>query len=192
MRKTGKICIGICLFLSVALFANPLHGQVPEKMTLRDRIYFGGDFSLMFGTVTFIEVSPVIGYRITPRFSSGIGATYQYYREKTIVNTIIKSHIYGGRTFAKYIFLKDLNEFIPLGIHAGLLGYCEYEFLNLESFFSPLHESGRFWLHSFYTGGGLELPVGRRSRMNLLVLFNLNDTGESPYTNPVVRIGILF
>jgi len=189
MRRIGAV---ICIFLLSAVIGKSLYGQETEEMTLRDRIYFGGDFSLMFGTVTFIEVSPIVGYRFTPRFSSGIGATYQYYREKTFINTVEKSHIYGGRIFSRYIFLKDLNEFIPVGLHAGLLGYCEYEFLNLESFFSPLHESGRFWLHSFYLGGGLELPVGRRSRMNLLVLFNLNDTGESPYSNPVVRIGILF
>ena len=189
MRKIGA---GFCFLISMAFISFSVYGQETEKMTLRDRIYFGGDFSLMFGTVTFIEISPIVGYRFTPRFSSGIGATYQYYREKTYINTVIKSHIYGGRVFSKYIFLKDLNEFIPVGIHAGLLGYCEYEFLSLESFFSPLHETGRFWLHSFYLGGGLELPIGRRSRMNLLVLFNINDTGESPYSNPVVRIGILF
>lgn len=189
MRRIGA---GIYLFLSIALISISVNGQEDDEMTLRDRIYFGGDFSLMFGTITFIEVSPIVGYRFTPRFSSGIGATYQYYREKTYLNTVIKSHIYGGRVFSKYIFLKDLNEYIPVGLHAGLLGYAEYEFLNLESYFSPLHQTGRFWLHSFYIGGGLELPVGRRSRMNLLVLFNLNDTGESPYSNPIVRIGIIF
>ncbi len=181
------------LFLAMVFIINTtLSGQESEKMTLRDRIYFGGDFSLMFGTVTFIEVSPIAGYRFTPRFSSGVGATYQYYREKILSETVIKSHIYGGRLFSKYLLLKDLNEFIPVGLHAGLLGYCEYELLNLESYFSRVYESGRFWLHSFYVGGGLELAVGRRSRMNLLVLFNLNDTGESPYSNPVVRIGMIF
>jgi hypothetical protein len=188
MRRIGA---GICYLIIIATASIAVHAQETEKMTLRDRIYFGGDFSLMFGTVTFIEVSPIAGYRFTPRFSSGLGVTYQYYRERTYVNTIVKSNIYGGRVFSKYILLKDLNEFIPVGLHAGFLGYCEYEFLNLESFFSPLHESGRFWLNSFYVGGGLELPVGRRSSMNLLVLFNLNDTGESPYSNPVVRIGII-
>jgi hypothetical protein len=189
MKKNGlKICFIIPLVL-VTFFSR---GQEPEEMTLRDRIYFGGDFSLMFGTITFIEVSPIAGYRFTPRFSSGFGITYQYYREKTYLNTIVKSNIYGGRVFSKYLFLKDLNEFIPVGLHAGLQGYCEYEFLNLPSFFSLMHDSGRFWLHSFYVGGGLELPVGRRTSMNLLVLFNLNDTGESPYSNPVVRIGFVF
>jgi len=188
MKKTGlrKVLLAV-----VAVINFSAYGQETEKMTLRDRIYFGGDFSLMFGTITFIEVSPIVGYRFTPRFSSGVGATYQYYREKISSGTIIKSHIYGGRIFSRYTLLKDLNEFIPIGLHAGLLGYCEYEFLNLESYFSPLHESGRFWLHSFYVGGGLELPIGKRSRMSLLVLFNLNDTGESPYSNPLVRIGII-
>ncbi|MBN2214877.1 MAG: hypothetical protein JW723_11580 [Bacteroidales bacterium] len=186
-----RIVTGLLLSALTFVISIPVSGQDNGKRSLRDKIYFGGDFSLMFGTVTFIEVSPIAGYRFTPRFSSGLGITYQYYREKLFSNTVIKSHIYGGRVFSKYILLKDLNEFIPVGLHAGLLGYCEYEFLNLESYFSLQHESGRFWLHSFYVGGGLELPVGRRSSMNLLVLFNLNDTGESPYSNPVVRIGIV-
>lgn len=77
-------------------------------------------------------------------------------------------------------------------MHAGILGYCEYELLSMDSIFSRYNLSQRFWLHSFYVGGGLELPVSRRAKMNFLVLWNLNDTGESPYSNPAVRIGVTF
>jgi hypothetical protein len=137
-------------------------------------------------------LSPLVGYRVTPRFSPGFGITYQYYRDKSFRDLIFQTHIYGGRVFTRYLLIKDFNNVIPLGLHAGILGYAEYEFLNLDSQFSSYHDEGRFWLHSVYLGGGLELPVGRRSRLNFIVLYNLNDTGESPYPNPVVRIGFIF
>lgn len=179
------------IITALFLFSLSCAGQETEEVK-PNRVYFGGDFSLMFGTVTFIEVSPIAGYRFTPRFSSGGGIIYLYYRERTYNDYIFKSNIYGGRIFSKYTLLTDMNEYIPLGLHAGLLGYCEYEALNMDSFLSPYHDTGRFWLNSFYVGGGLELPAGRRTKMNFLVLYNVNDTGESPYSNPVVRISVVF
>ncbi len=182
--------------LSIIVLCFPLGRiltQEEEKMTFRDRIFFGGDFSLQFGTITFIELSPIVGYRVTPRLAPGFGIIYQYYRDKTFRDVVFKTHIYGGRVFTRYLLVKDFNNVIPLGLHAGIIGYTEYEFLNLDRQFSnSLIKEGRFWLHSFYVGGGLELPVSRRARMNFIVLYNLNDTGESPYSNPLVRIGIIF
>ena len=182
------------LILSLSALCFTTFAQVEEKeeMKFRDRIFFGGNFSLQLGTITFIEISPIVGYRFTHRFASGVGVSYQYYRERGPYDNVFKTNIYGGRAFAQYLLIEDLHNVIPLGAHFGILGYTEYEALNLEHYFSRTLDSGRFWLHSVYAGGGLEIPMGRRTRMNLLVLWNLNDTGESPYTNPSVRIGIVF
>ncbi len=184
-----RIVIAVFVFLPVVAGAQE---EQKEEMTLRDRIFFGGNFSLQIGTVTFIEISPIVGYRFTPRFASGTGVTYQYYRDRRLQDFIFKTNIYGGRIFSQYLVIRDLDNVIPLGAHFGVIGYAEYEALNLERTIGDASQTGRFWLSSLYVGGGLEIPMGRRTKMNFLVLWNLNDTGQSPYTNPSVRIGIVF
>ncbi|MBN2612331.1 MAG: hypothetical protein JXB00_12290 [Bacteroidales bacterium] len=190
MIKVLKFGILVLLAITVSTLS---YSQETEPMKFRDRIYFGGDFSLQFGTMTFIELSPIIGYYITPRLSSGVGVIYQFYREKVVLlDTVFKAHNYGGRFFAKYLLVDNIGKYIPIQINGGLTGYCEYEFLNMDGGFSRYLNPGRFWLNNFYLGGGMEFPIGRRSKMNFLVLWNLNDTGESPYSNPAVRIGVTF
>ena len=43
--------------------------------------------------------------------------------------------------------------------------------------------------NSFLVGGGYRQQIGGNAAMNLMVLWNLNDTYDSPYTNPIIRIG---
>ncbi len=163
-----------------------------ENVPFGNRIFYGGDFSLQFGRITFIEISPIIGYNITPRFAAGFGVTYIYYRQRFYNDTILKAQNYGGRIFSKYLLIDNVSKYIPLQLNAGIIGYAEYEFLNMDRIFSLYEQTNRFWLNNFYVGGGLELPIGPRAKMNFLVLWNLNDTGESPYSNPAVRIGVNF
>jgi len=171
-----------------------IKAQEIEEMAPCERIYLGGDLSLQLGTTTFIEVAPLVGYRFFPRFSSGVGVTYQYYQDNTFRNDVFKTHSYGGRIISKYLLIRHLHNAIPLGVHFGLAAYGEYELLNMDNWYSNINnaQEGRFWLHSVYFGGGLEMPVSRNVSINFFVLFNLNDTGESPYTDPVVRIGPIF
>ena len=182
------------LFTLITLSSGVVWGQETEeeRVPFGNRIYFGGDFSLQIGRITFIEVSPIIGYNITPRFAAGLGITYIYYRQRFYNDTIIKAQNYGGRIFSKYLLIDNVSKYIPLQLNAGIIAYGEYEFLNMDGIFSLYDQSNRFWLNNVYVGGGLELPIGRRSKMNFLVLWNLNDTGESPYSNPAVRIGVNF
>lgn len=193
MNKNSFLLI---VFLSV--FACYTSAQVEEKneLTQADKIFFGGNFSLQFGTPTFIEISPVAGYQIIPRVSAGLGFIYQYYRERTFFNSIFKTNIYGGRVFGQFTAIKDLDEIIPLGLHAGIIGYAEYEFLNqdvvmgIDSVTNNIVTERR-WFENFYAGGGLELPMSEKVKLNLLVLWNLNETQSLNYQNPSVRIGFV-
>lgn len=49
-----------------------------EKPSLRDRMYFGGNMGFSFGDIVFVDASPLVGYKLTDRFSSGVGFTYRY------------------------------------------------------------------------------------------------------------------
>jgi len=177
-----KICLHI-LFLTVlfAFYTNataqdsamlPKH---PPKERIIDRMFFGGNLGLQFGTVTFIDVSPLVGYRITDKISAGIGVTYQYYHYKDKVYDF-ETNVYGGRVFGRYFFTDYL------------FGHAEYEYLNLEAFdFFPRR---RVDVGSFLAGGGYFQRFGQISGFMIMLLYNFTESVYTPYTNPIIRIGI--
>jgi len=67
------VLAGIVLFL--LSFGN-LQAQEYDQDS---RWLIGGGIGAQFGTITLVEVSPTIAYRVTDRFIPGIGLTYQYY-----------------------------------------------------------------------------------------------------------------
>ncbi len=188
--------LGILIVLLLVLSGSLLKAQWEEKPPLRERIFFGGNFGLQFGTVTNIEISPLAGIYLTPRLAVGPGIRYEYFKSNYPGYVPYETHIYGGTVFARYMAIKDLSEAIGLGLNFGLFGHTEYEILSLESKYfeigAPPDADGRFNLHSVLIGGGIFQPIGRRGGFLIMVLWNLNETASSPYSNPVFRIGFNF
>jgi hypothetical protein len=173
-----------------------LLGQTNEEdQELRpiDRLFFGGNFGLLFGTITNIEISPLVGYYLTPRLAAGAGIRFEYFRDKGFYEPY-QTTIYGANLFSRYTIIRDLGEGLNIGLNTGIFAQVEYEALSLEKayFEPPYTEDGRFTVHSVLVGGGLIQPVGRRSAFLVTILYNLNETSRSPYSNPVVRIGFNF
>ena len=72
------------LFISNNLFAqddSTTTKPPKERKPFKDRIYFGGNLGLQFGNQTYIDISPLIGYKVTEKFSAGFGVTYIYYKQ---------------------------------------------------------------------------------------------------------------
>jgi hypothetical protein len=73
--------ISLVLFLVVHLLAAwvPADGQTgrPEVPPLKDRLFYGGNVNLQFGTYTDIQVSPVIGLWVLPRIGIALGPDFQ-------------------------------------------------------------------------------------------------------------------
>ncbi len=146
-----------------------------SREPLLDKIYFGGNFGFQFGTSTFLDISPLAGYRITEKFSAGIGVTYQYYHYKDRYYDL-ETNVYGGRVFGRYLFTNYL------------FGHAEYEYLNLEAFdFFPRR---RVDVVSILGGGGYIQRFGRNSAIVAMILYNFTESVYTPYANPVIRIGV--
>ncbi len=177
MRKLQHI-----LILSLLPFlTNSLMGQDstmlrkhPPKERFADKIFTGGNLGFQFGTVTFAEVSPLVGYKITKKFHAGIGATYQYYHYKDKYYDF-ETNVYGGRVFTRYLFTDYL------------FGHVEYEYLNLEAFD---FQRRRVDVTSLLAGGGYIQRIGSNSSIVAMLLYNFTESAYTPYTNPVIRIGI--
>jgi hypothetical protein len=152
--------------------------DIPVKeLNFRERIFWGGNLGLQFGNLTFIDVSPLVGYRFTDKISAGPGISYMYYRENFRGFAPFSTTIYGGRVFGRYHF------------RPNMFGHAEYEVLNLEYYSIFTNGVERANIPSFLVGGGFRQPLGGRLFMNLLALFNLNPHPLSPYSNPVIRMG---
>lgn len=177
---TGVLFLSAFLVLATEAFAQrEIHPE--DNPPLKDRMYFGGNFSLQFGSLTFIDISPLAGVMLTDKFSTGLGATYQYlsfYRNSTSV--------YGGRLFGRY------------NITRSIFAHSEVEKLN-TAYVIPGATSGqdrlvRDWVTGVFVGGGYFTPFGNRGGANITVLYNLTyDNRRSPYNEPyVIRVGFVF
>lgn len=153
----------------------------PPKPTLKDHLFYGGSFGLQVGSSTLIDISPLIGYKITPKIGIGVSTTYRYYAVKNYFNTdyYLKTNVFGGSIFGRAI------------IYQNFFAHAEYEYLtwkNKKSAGTTLPATMNF--QSVLVGAGYREPISENAFMYLLVLWNLNETIDSPYTNPVIRAGV--
>ncbi|RLD61790.1 MAG: hypothetical protein DRJ01_07280 [Bacteroidetes bacterium] len=171
-------------FILVNLFFFSAFSQIKSKRVLSDKIFFGGNLGLQFGTITQVDVSPLVGYRITDDLSAGVGLSYQYYKDSRWDFVNMETNIFGCKIFGKYFIYEDL--FL----------HVEDEALNIETkYFDVLNKypnQDRFWLNCFMVGGGYRQRLGERSSVTITALWNLNQTANTPYSNPVIRLGFNF
>lgn len=185
IRKTGLI------FFLVILSAVAVSGQEKskDKPPLSERLFFGGNIGLAFGTITDIELTPLAGIWVLPRLNIAAGPTFRYYKHPYYGRTMI----YGGRTYMEFMFLQDIDNLVPLGIHSGLFIHGEYELLSLETaFFGESFNTRRFPSGTFLAGGGISQYLSQRSSLNISFLWALNDAGYGLYSNPEIRVSFIF
>ena len=166
------------LFLNDSLWAQS-DQEITERSSFKDRVFVGGNLGLQFGDITVIDVSPLLGYRLTNRTSAGVGFTYQYFKFDYGLGREATSNIYGPRIFGRH------------NINQQLFLHGEFESLNLELYNPADDRLEREWVSGLLLGGGYFVPIGRRAGFNLTVLYNvLYDDQRSPYNSPlVVRAG---
>ena len=178
MTKPFRILV---LFLVISICSVKVFSQSLEGLSLGQRLYFGGNFGLQFGDQTVVDINPLVGYRLTEKLSVGVSATYIYYKftDPYHFYPSYSTNIYGGSVFTRYYFLENI------------FAHVEGEVLNLDAF-DINYILKRINVFSLYVGGGYRQPLGERSSLNLLLLYNLNDDRNSPYQNPIIRVGFGF
>jgi hypothetical protein len=175
-----KLFIKIKLILLLSILAFCCEGQDstmvrkhPPKERFIDKLFTGGNIGAQFGNVTFLDISPLVGYKITDKIAAGIGATYQYYHYKDRYYDL-ETNVYGGRVFGRYLFTDYL------------FGHAEYEYLNLEAFD---FKRRRVDVESILVGGGYIQKIGPRASIIAMILYNFTESAYTPYSNPIIRVG---
>lgn len=142
-----------------------------------DRLRFGGNLGLSFGSVTYIDVSPMVGYQATDRWMLGLGASYIYYKfnSNTVVIPDQETTWWGGRHFQQF------------NITPQLFAWGEFELLNGEVYdpFDQLYK--RQWIENLLVGGGY-----RSGPVMVTALYNVSyQSGNGFYNSPwVFRVGV--
>jgi len=175
------------LFLSisaVAQFGQPANDNDKQDFKNQKRLYIGG--GLGFGISSYstsLMVAPVVGYRLSPSFDIGTRLNYTYYRYND-APLKYSTNNFGLAGFARY-YLFFFND---LFLHA------EYEALNYEEVYLTYNyevdHKERVWISSMFVGGGYRQWIGNNAFVGITVLWNLLDNIDSPYNNPIFRIGV--
>lgn len=213
------ICLTLFVFSLSAVTAQDTIPSLTSKPTLSSRsknpnsfwrrLSVGGQIGFQFGTVTGFVVSPDIKIRTIDQLNVGIRLMYQYYNYRDYFwdrNTDefidYSSNVFGGGIYIRY-YLRSLFQ----NFFGNLFAHVEYEYLfytipfvqtdpppvgYIEDPFGNWYIPGHQYvgINSFFVGGGLSQPIAGRTFLDFMVLFNLNDSYNSPYTNPIIRIGV--
>lgn len=186
-----KISFLRCIFALLLLMPLGTQAQTEYGETLVSRLYAGGNFGLGFGTLTSIDVSPMIGYNINRHFSGGVGATYMYYSYRNYTGQSERASFYGGRIFGRIVPLPDMLPNIFL--------HGEIESINNERWVENefgAFEFKRAWTPAVPVGAGFKQMAGENSFFSITILWNLLDDGtqaSSIYGGPLLyRVGFIF
>jgi len=214
MRKSTAITFIVILSVIVSFTAksqdslNIFHPvkHVPPKDNFWRRMAVGGNVGFQFGTVTGIMLSPEVRVRTVDQLYVGLGFTYQYflyrdyYWDDVNKNYLdFSSNVYGGRIYLRYYLRSIFSNWL-----GNIFAHAEYEYL---AYVEPYHYDplGRIYdpynnrlspgnttisYNSVLVGAGYSQPIGGRVFMDVILLFNLNNSYYSPYSNPVFRIGV--
>jgi len=145
----------------------------PKKSNILDKLDFGGYLGAQFGDIIMVEISPLAIYHINERLHSGLGFTYQYYKDNYYN---YQSSAYGLTLLARYFVWRDL------------FAHMEYDPIYITDSYYSIDNNG-LWVHDFLIGGGYRQWMGDKAYMTIMILFNVNEVPASLYRNPIIKLG---
>ncbi len=157
---------------------NPTNhnGQPQKQPSLLSKIYIGGNIGGGWSSNSaYFQLSPIIGYRITPQLDAGTRITYIYSKYKSYGYTYAYND-FGASIFTRYHLFKFL--FVQ----------AEFEELSTQYYLVDGTKSRR-WVPGLFLGGGRYLHMVP-TFLHVGILYNVLDTQYSPYSNPLLRIGV--
>ena len=143
------------------------------------RITYGSNFQAIFGTYTYIYLSPTIGYIPFKDFNVGIGFIYSYVSINYSGFGHFSQSIYGGHSYARYFVTESL--FIQ-GQFDHLLQPNVYNYNNPKE---------KVWVDYALVGGGYRQPIGKHAALVSSLMVNVTPNRLSIYPNPILQIGFV-
>lgn len=193
LPSPGAILLGFFLTLNCCLQSSAQRIKPNLPSNFSDRVFFGGNFGLQFGDITLIDVSPLVGYRITDKVAAGISLSYKYYQNKKFFynqysNSFMEmtSNIYGASIFGRHYFVENL--FAHAEYEYLIYSYDNYRRNSTSSNYSKSTETVD--VPGLFLGGGYQQLIGGRTYFTITILYNVMESQYSPYSNPIIRAGV--
>lgn len=141
-----------------------------KSVPFKDRLFTGGNIGFnIFNNYLFLDLSPIIGYKITPKLGAGVGLRYSLLRDMTTKQNWSN---YGGSIFARYKLIPQI--------------FLHTEFEVLQSYdynpFSPTY-GDRAPAYMWFAGAGYSTSNSGGLNFSILLLYDLIDHINSPYQN---------
>src|SRR3974377_939817 len=107
-----KIIFTFLLFiLTVPLNAQDFTKTFEDNSILiskEKKWFFEGTVSFTFGTKSYVGVTPLIGYKITPYVHTGASLSYFHMWDRTYPDNPTQSDVLGGSIIARWVPIKEL------------------------------------------------------------------------------------
>ena len=91
--------------IDTSVFEEKKRASKP-KTDFRDNIFYGGYINLSFGSYKVIGIEPLLGYRLTPKLSTGVKVRYNYIQDDRSSRSYSTS-TYGGSIFGRYVLTEN-------------------------------------------------------------------------------------
>ena len=176
-----RIVLILTLFISAHCIAQEGAAGKEENKGFKfkkENLVLDGNLGIQIGTYTFIDVSPVLAYKFTPKFMTGPGLIYRYYG-----NRFYNTSNYGWRYMARYYPIERL------------FAHSEFQQIFVKDLSNQSQVvSKRVAVNSLLAGLGYVQSAGPTS-IYFMILYDFLYNPNSPYqnlraTNPVIRVGI--
>lgn len=151
-----------------------------ETSPVLQRFFFGGGIGASFGDVDYVEVAPMVGFKVVPRFDIGLQPFYRW-ADDSRNSTSVSTSDYGATLFAR------------VRVVAGFFVEGDYQYTNYEY---PIAGGGttRSTYDSFLAGAGYAFPLGGHVGLYASALYDFGYDGNDitrPYDSPVrYQVGV--
>ncbi|MEN9640693.1 MAG: hypothetical protein RLZZ262_2562 [Bacteroidota bacterium] len=173
-----KYCFSILLAVFGFLFSPSISAQIDEhgpvvknkkeqkdRPSFKERLVYGGNVGAFFGTATFVNINPMVGYKITEPWAAGIGINYLYYNTPAF-----RGSLFGKSVWTRHYFLEQFYAHAEFeSIRYGQTGYRELDKRNVNVALIGLGYQSNYF--------------------GIAVLYDLIQDPYSPYSTPLFRIG---
>lgn len=169
---------------------EPDNSNTVEKRGFdKSKLFLGGNFGLGFGTNTFVNVSPQVGYRFNDYFAAGVGVNFNYYSYKTYYSDGSDS-----RTSSGYAGLNIFGRVYPIPfILLQAQPELNYSWGSMKYYDVSTKLPDQF-VPSLLLGGGAAIPTGgRNGALLLMIQYDMVQDQRSPYgKRPFFSLGYNF
>ena len=155
--------------------------QSTQPVSKENKWYYGGTVGFNFWQDYFyLSVNPIVGYKISPKFSVGGKLLYSYYNYD---DPDFSSHNYGASIFARFRPIYQIYFHSEFAYESYEIP--SYNFQNMET------ESERNWVPFLLLGGGFVQQVGPNAAVYVEILVDVLQDDNSPYEDwdPIISVG---